>query len=73
MKKLLIIAIILLSGCTSFQDNRVPKQPKPIDTSSREFLLALSIFVKNRYKTDKTVEEIMFDISLAQYYLEKGE
>lgn len=69
---LIIIAIISLAGCSSFQDNKVPVKPKPIDTSSREFLMALSTFVKNRYQTDKTVEEIMTDIAVAQYYLEKA-
>ncbi len=60
--------LLLLSGCSMFSDNRVTvKQFEQIDTTSYEFTRALSTFIKHRYKTDLTVEDIMFEMELARY------
>jgi len=69
IKRILITAILLLSGCSS--DNRVVIKPKQIDTNSYGFLRAISVHTKNRYETSLTVEEIMAEISYQQYLLEK--
>ena len=63
---------MLLCGCARFEDNRVVvTSTRHIDTFSYEFLKALSIIIKARFNTeDKTTEEIMADLSLAEYNLE---
>ena len=68
--------IILISGCTlschPFKDNRVPiKSTKKIDTTSPQFREILSIFIKQRYKTDMTLKEIQAELAYQEYLIEK--
>ena len=63
---------MLLCGC-AWKDNRVVVTPTQqiIDTSSYEFRRSLAIMVKSHFDTgDKTTEEIMADLALAEYDLE---
>jgi len=63
---------MLLCGCAWSEDNRVVVTPtQQIETFSYEFLKTLSIMTKARFDTgNKTTEEIMADLSLAEYNLE---
>ncbi len=66
MKKTLIILLLLLSGC--FQDKRVDTKTEPVD--NRDRWLVLAPLIKKHFDTgDKTIEEIAFELSLAEYKL----
>ena len=66
MKKILIILLLLLSGC--FQDNRVVIKPEPVDNMDRWLMLAP--YVKKHFDTgDKTLDEIAIMLAWAEYEL----
>jgi len=62
---LCLILILFLSGCAWFEDKRIVIKPEPVDIRDRWKILAR--FVKQRYPTEMTVEEIAFELSLAAY------
>ncbi len=62
---LLIILLLLLSGCGS---KTVVVEPKPVDNRDRWMVLAP--LIKEHFDTgDKTIEEIAFMLSMAEYNL----
>ncbi len=66
MKILLIILLLLLSGC--FQDKRVVIKPEPVDNKDRWIVLAP--YIKKHFDTgDMTIEEIAFELAYAEYKL----
>jgi hypothetical protein len=72
MKKILLISLLFLSGCSLSADKRVVVKPKQINTNSREFCRALAIMIKQRYKTEphQDINWIMAELELAKYKME---
>lgn len=66
MKNILIILLLLLSGCGN---KTVVVEPKPVDNRDRWMVLAP--LIKKHFDTgDKTIEEIAFMLSMAEYKME---
>jgi len=69
-KKILTICLIFIGGCTWFADKRVvipPEQLRPV--SNNERWKALAPFIKKRFQTDMTVEEIAAELAYQEYLL----
>lgn len=63
--------LLVVSGCSLFEENRVVITPTKIDTVSYEFRRTLSLIIISRYDTgDKTLNDVMADLALAEYNLE---
>ena len=66
MKKILIITLLLLSGCSWFEDKRIVVKPEPVDNKDRWMVLAP--YIKEHFDTgDMTIEEIAFELAYAEY------
>lgn len=66
-----LLLLMLLEGCSWFEDKRIVIEPEPIDIKER--WRALAYFVKQHFETDKTVEEIAFMLYYAAYKLETAD
>lgn len=66
---LFLIILIFCAGCSCFEDNRAVVKPK-INTTSRKFREILSIFIKQRYKTEMTLKEIQAELAYQEYLME---
>lgn len=68
MKNILIILLLLLSGCAWFEDKRIVVKPEPVD--NRDRWLVLAPYIKEHFDTgDMTVEEIAAELAWAEYKL----
>ena len=68
---LLFVCILFCSGCSQ-SIKKIVAEPvnKKADEMSYEFVRALAIMVKSHFDTgDKTIDDIMFDLELAEYKL----
>lgn len=69
MKKILIILFLLLAGCSQVPEKIVVKPVEPKQMSYM-YLKILAIMCMERYDTgDKTTEEVMTELALAEYKL----
>ncbi len=63
MKKILIITLLLLSGCSWFEDKRVVVKP---DTTSPEYKQMVKLLINNRYDSEY-LKQIAFESAVAEY------
>jgi len=61
---LVYFCLILISGCSWFEDNRIPKKLN-VDITSPEYKETLSILINSEYFKMKIAE-----LAIAQYYLD---
>ena len=67
--KLLIICLMLIVGCSQNNINKVISKPESRIIDYRDRWKALAPFIKIHFDTDKSVEWIAADLSLAAYNL----
>jgi len=68
---LCLLLILFLSGCSWFADNRVVVKPEPVDIRNRWKILAR--FIKQRYPTEMTLEEIAAELAYQEYLLNESD
>ena len=70
LKKIILICLISISGCSWFADKRVVVPPEPLKpVSNKQRWLMLAPFIKKRFQTDMTVEEIAAELLYQEYLL----
>jgi len=63
MKKILIILLLLLSGCSLFEDKRIVVKP---DTTSPEYKQMVKLLINSRYNSEY-LKQIAFELAVAEY------